>query len=136
MHLNGIKALTKARFRTRPKKLGSHIAPNLLGCDFSCTSPNQKWATDISYIRTTNGWTYLAIIIDLFSKKVVGMAYDKHMETELVLKALNSAIKTRGVAGGLILHSDQGSQYTSIEFQKYLKIVWNKLQHELEGQVL
>lgn len=122
MRLNGIKAVTKARFRTRSKKLDSHIVPNLLGGDFSCTMPNQKWSSDISYIRTKDGWTYLAVIIDLFAKKVIGMAYDRHMKTELVVRALNSAIKTRGVAAGLILHSDQGNQYTSIEFQKYLKL--------------
>lgn len=122
MHLHNIKALTKACFRTRAKKLDCHIAPNLLDGNFSCNRPNQKWASDISYIRTSNSWTYLAVIIDLFSKSVIGMAYDKHMRTELVLRALTSAISTRGVAAGLILHSDQGSQYTSIEFQKYLKL--------------
>ena len=122
MRMHSIKALTKARFRTRPKKSDCHIAPNLLGGNFSCTRPNQKWATDISYIRTRNGWTYLAVIIDLFSKRVIGMAYDRHMKTELVLRALISAIRRRGAAIGLILHSDQGSQYTSIEFHKYLKL--------------
>jgi putative transposase len=87
---------------------------------FSATAPNQKWISDISYIDTAEGWLYLAVIIDLYSRRVVGWAMHKRIDRFLVLAALEMAIRSRKPAPGLIFHSDRGSQYASADFQKAL----------------
>ena len=97
------------------------ISPNVLNRDFTCTRPNEKWVSDITYIATNEGWLYLAAIVDLYTKKVVGWALDKRMTKELVLKALEQAYKHERPKEGLILHSDRGSQYASYAYRNKVK---------------
>jgi len=89
------------------------IAPNLLEQDFSASAPNQRWVTDITYIPTDEGWLYVAAIMDLFSRRIVGWAMETTMHRSLVLKALDMAVTDRRPSAGLIYHSDRGSQYAS-----------------------
>lgn len=93
------------------------VAQNLLAQDFTATAPNQRWVTDITYIPTDEGWLYLSAIQDLFSRKIVGWAMDAHMETGLVLRALDMAVAARSPQAGLIHHSDRGSQYASRDYR-------------------
>ena len=92
-------------------------APNRLNQDFSATTANTKWVSDFTYIDTAEGWLYLAIILDLFSRKVVGWAMSEQMNTALVETALHMALQTRQPEATLLHHSDQGSQYTSAAYQ-------------------
>src|SRR5690606_39289321 len=95
---------------------------NLLNQDFSTTTINEKWVTDITYIHTLrDGWCYLASVMDLHSRKIVGYAFDRHMTTELALKAVENAYQAQRPGPGLILHSDLGSQYTSEKFAEYME---------------
>ena len=98
----------------------SPIADNVIDRDFTATAPNQKWVTDITYIRTDEGWLYLSAILDLYSRKVVGWAMDPTMETSLVIRALDMALANRRPAQGLIHHSDRGSQYASSDYRQKL----------------
>jgi putative transposase len=95
-------------------------APNRLNQDFSATSANSKWVSDFTYIDTAEGWLYLAIILDLFSRKVIGWAMSAQMNTALVETALHMALQTRQITTPLLHHSDQGSQYTSAVYQNNL----------------
>jgi transposase InsO family protein len=92
---------------------GDAVAPNVLDRDFSASAPDRKWVSDITYVPTNEGWAYLAVVLDLFSRRVVGWSMSESLSTELVLDALNSAIKTRKPDAGLVHHSDRGCQYTS-----------------------
>lgn len=122
MKLHGIKARTKRRFKaTTDSKHNLPVAPNLLQRDFSPAKPDQVWTTDITYLWTDEGWLYLTVILDLFSRQVVGWSLKPHMRTELVSDALRMAWFRRRPEAGLILHSDRGSQYCSDEFQALLK---------------
>ncbi|WP_322544484.1 IS3 family transposase [Rhodococcoides fascians] len=94
-------------------------APDLIGRDFTAAEANTKWCGDITYVRTWNGWAYLATVIDLHSRMVVGWAVADHMRTELVTDALDMAIARRRPPGKVIFHSDRGTQYTSTDFDKY-----------------
>jgi putative transposase len=96
-------------------------APDLIGRAFHADKPNQKWCGDITYIKTWDGWAYLATVIDLHSRKVVGWAIADHMRTDLVTAALDMAIEARRPPGKVIFHSDRGAQYTSTDFAKYCK---------------
>jgi putative transposase len=96
-------------------------APDLLGRNFHAEQPNQKWCGDITYIKTWDGWAYLATVIDLYSRKVVGWAIANHMRAELVTAALDMAITNRRPPAGVIFHSDRGAQYTSAAFDAYCK---------------
>jgi putative transposase len=96
-------------------------APDLLGRNFYATHPNTKWCGDITYVKTWDGWAYLATVIDLRSRKVVGWAIADHMRTELVTAALEMAIADRRPPAGVIFHSDRGAQYTSATFDTYCK---------------
>ena len=96
------------------------IAENLLARDFTATRPNQKWVSDITYIRTGEGWLYLAVVIDLFSRKVVGWAMADQMRVDLVLEAFEMAILHRRPTGDLLFHSDRGSQYAANAFRDRL----------------
>jgi transposase InsO family protein len=121
MRESGIRVLPKRRFvRTTDSDHDSPIAPNLLDQDFRASRPNQRWVTDITYIPTGEGWLYLAAIIDLFSRRVVGWAMDEHMDRTLVLRALDMALRNRIPAKGLIHHSDRGSQYASEDYRQAL----------------
>lgn len=95
--------------------------PDLIGRSFTAAEPNQKWCGDITYIKTWQGWAYLATIIDLHSRSVVGWALDTHMQTSLVTAALDMAIERRQPTRGVIFHSDRGTQYTSSEFAEYCR---------------
>lgn len=96
-------------------------APDLVGRDFTAERPNQKWCGDITYIKTWNGWAYLATVIDLYSRRVVGWALDAHMRTSLVTDALRMALTHRSPSPGVIFHSDRGTQYTSHEFATFCR---------------
>lgn len=97
-------------------------APNTLDRDFTAEAPNRKWVTDITYLHTATGWVYLAVVMDLFSRKVVGWAIDTSLATELVSHALRQAIETRRPDGKQLLHhSDRGSQYTSDAYRQTLR---------------
>lgn len=93
--------------------------PDRIGRDFNAVEPNTRWVGDITYIKTWNGWAYLATVIDLYSRKLVGWALDTHMRTELIEKALTNALTTRKPAGRVIFHSDRGTQYTSKDFATF-----------------
>ena len=97
-----------------------NIAPNLSDQDFSATGPNQKWAGDISYIWTGEGWLYLAVILDLYSRRVIGWAVSNRMKRDLAIRALNMAVALRQPPKGCIHHRDRGSQYCSHDYQKLL----------------
>jgi putative transposase len=96
-------------------------APDLIGRAFFAERPNQRWCGDITYVKTWDGWAYLATVIDLNSRKVVGWAIADHMRTELVTAALDMAIANRWPPAGVIFHSDRGAQYTSGSFARYCK---------------
>ncbi|MBN3793301.1 IS3 family transposase [Burkholderia sp. Ac-20353] len=122
MKLHGIKARTKRRFKaTTDSRHNLPVAPNVLQRDFSPAKPDQVWTTDITYLWTDEGWLYLTVILDLFSRQVVGWSLKPHMRTELVSDALRMAWFRRRPETGLIVHSDRGSQYCSAEFQDLLK---------------
>ncbi len=97
------------------------IAPNVLNRNFSQAEPNRAWGTDITYLWTQEGWVYLAVVIDLCSRRVVGWAMDRRMKKALVIRALMMAVNLRRPEPGLIHHSDRGSQYASEAYQKLLR---------------
>jgi len=94
-------------------------APDLIGRDFTAAHPDMRWCGDVTYIKTWDGWAYLATVIDLYSRKVVGWATAAHMRTSLIIAALDMAIATREPPAGVIFHSDRGCQYTSSVFDEY-----------------
>ncbi|MEN6523379.1 MAG: IS3 family transposase [Anaerolineaceae bacterium] len=105
---------------TTQQRIGARTAPNLLAQDFSAQAPNQKWVTDITFIDTSEGWLYLASVLDLYSRRIVGWAMADRMDAQLVDQALKMAWLTRRPASGLLHHSDRGCQYTSDTYQNYL----------------
>lgn len=116
--------LRSVRGYKRPRyKVGmpATTAPNLLQREFTVTQPDQVWVTDITYIRTYQGWLYLAVVIGLYSRRVVGWAMDSHMATELVLDALMMAVWRRRPNAHVMIHSDQGSQFGSDDFNRWCK---------------
>jgi putative transposase len=122
MHAEGLKA--QRGYGRRPGHRGGRpatIAPNRLEQRFDVAHPDRQWVTDITYLRTHEGWLYLAVVIDLFSRQVVGWAMQGQMRTELVLQALTMAVWRRRPLRGLVLHSDQGSQFTSGDWQAFLR---------------
>jgi len=122
MRENGLKARQKRRFtRTTDSHHAFPIAPNLLEQDFSAEGLNRKWAADISYVWTSEGWLYLAVILDLFARRVVGWAVSDRLHQELALEALRKALAIRRPDKGLIHHSDRGSQYCSTAYQAELR---------------
>lgn len=121
MKKHGIRAKTKRKFRhTTDSKHNLPVAPNLLNRNFSPEKPNQVWASDLTYVWTREGWLFLAVIVDLFSRQVVGWSLDKTMTKELVCSALRQAYFRRQPGTGLLFHSDRGSQYCSKEFRRQL----------------
>jgi putative transposase len=97
------------------------IAPNHLKQQFDVTAPNQTWVTDITYIRTHEGWLYLAVVLDLFSRQVIGWSMQTRMGRELAIDALLMAVWRRQPTAPVIVHSDQGTQYSSYDWQAFLK---------------
>ena len=119
MQENGLKARQKTRFKkTTDSDHGGPVAPNLLDQDFSAEGPDEKWGVDISYVWTAEGWLYLAIVLDLFSRKIVGWAISDRMKRGLAMDALRRAITLRQPPPGLIHHSDRGSQYCSHDYRR------------------
>jgi putative transposase len=120
---NDINAITKRRFRvcTTDSKHDFPIAENLLDRNFGAFRPNEKWVADITYIPTDEGWLYLAVVMDLCTRKIIGWAMRDHMRTELTLAALTMAIQRQRPGKGLIHHSDRGSQYADKDYRKMLK---------------
>jgi len=121
MRNNSIKIVRTRKFKaTTDSNHTFNIAPNLLDQDFSADAPNQKWAGDISYIWTSEGWLYLAVILDLYSRRVIGWAVSNRMKRDLAIRALDMAVALRQPPKGCIHHTDRGSQYCSGDYQKRL----------------
>jgi transposase InsO family protein len=110
----------RRRIRTTDSNHDNPVAENLLQRDFTAAAPNQRWVTDITGIETDEGVLYLSAIEDLFSRKIVGWAMDAHMETSLIVRALDMAIGNRRPDAGLLHHSDRGCQYTSGGYRQHL----------------
>jgi putative transposase len=122
MRLQSLRAKQVRRYKTTTKRNKRHpVAPNLLKRDFRADRPDHKWLTDITYIPTQEGWLYLAVIMDLYNRGIVGWAMSERMTSALTISALQMAIRERRPGGGLIHHSDQGSQYTDGTYQALLK---------------
>jgi transposase InsO family protein len=115
MRRNGIRARGKRRFRvaTTDSNHALPMAPNLLARNFTVAAPNTVWVGDMTYIPTGEGWLYLAVVLDLFSRRIVGWAMGETITAELACRALDMAWHSRMPADGLIFHSDRGSQYAS-----------------------
>ena len=121
MRGNGLSPKRKQKFKkTTDSQHNKAVASNLLDQNFSAEAPNEKWAADISYIWTAQGWLYLAVMLDLYSRRVIGWAVGARMTSDLPLRALNRAIGLRQPGAGVIHHSDRGSQYCSDAYQARL----------------
>ena len=121
MRQNGISVVRTRKYKaTTDSNHNFNIAPNLLGRDFTALKPNRKWAGDISYIWTREGWLYLAVMLDLHSRRVVGWAVSNRLKRDLAIRALDMAIALRRPPAGCMHHTDRGSQYCSHDYQKRL----------------
>ncbi|MET3763138.1 putative transposase [Sphingomonas sp. UYEF23] len=120
MRLHGLMARPRRRGLPKDDGVRSVIAGNVLDRQFTADAPNQKWVADFTYIWTAEGWLYAAAVIDLFSRRVVGWSMSDTMTAQLVTDALVMAIWRRGKPDALLHHSDQGSQYTSEQFQRLM----------------
>lgn len=121
MQALGLKARAARKFKaTTQSKHSLPVAPNRLEQDFTASAPNQKWVADITYLWTGEGWLYLAVVLDLYSRFVVGWAMGERVTRDLVMNALTMAVWRRQPQAGLIVHSDRGSQYASNDYQKLL----------------
>ncbi len=121
MRINGIIAVQRKKFRlTTNSKHGYSVWPNVLNRIFTVDRPNAVWVSDITYVWTLEGWLYLAVILDLFSRGIVGLAMDDTIADTLIIQAMNQAIIQRRPGKGLILHSDRGSQYAGNDFKAIL----------------
>ena len=122
MSQNGIQVFRTHKYKaTTDSAHNLNVAPNLLDQDFGATGPNQKWAGDITYIWTREGWLYLAVVIDLYSRRVIGWAVSNRLKKDLAIRALQMAINLRRPPKGCIHHTDRGSQYCAHEYQKILR---------------
>ncbi len=121
MREHGIRAKAPRRFvRTTDSRHGLPVAENVLDREFDPAEPNAAWAADITYIPTADGWLYLAVVEDLFSRMIVGWAMGGTMESRLVVDALEMAVRKRVPGEGLVAHSDRGSQYASDHYRRVL----------------
>lgn len=122
MRAAGLQSRQRRRFRvvTTDSKHAHPIAPNLLARQFTASAPNQKWLADITYVNTTEGWLYLALVLDLFSRKLVGWAMSDTMPQALTQAALQMALGWRRPLAGLVHHSDRGSQYAANDYRAEL----------------
>lgn len=122
----GLQGRQKRRFRKTTDSNHAHrIAPNVLERDFTAEAPNEKWVGDITYIRTLDGWLYLAVLIDLFSRRVVGFATSNNIDTDLALEALRNALTSRRPPAELVHHTDRDCRYCSHLYQAAIR------EHEL-----
>ena len=122
MREHDLQSRQRRRFRvvTTDSKHAHPVAPNVLARDFAATAPNQKWLADITYVPTAEGWLYLALVLDLYSRKFVGWAMSESMPQELTLAALQMALGWRDPPAGLTHHSDRGAQYAAGDYRKVL----------------
>jgi transposase InsO family protein len=120
----GIKSVYRRKFKvcTTDSKHNLPVAENIIAQDFSATAPNQKWGCDISYIHTDEGTQYLAVVLDFFSRKIIGWKMSDTMSAKLCCEALRMAMVRRQPPAELIHHSDRGSQYASFEYRSMLKL--------------
>lgn len=119
MRENGLSAVRTRKYKaTTDSNHGLAVAPNLLNRNFIADAPNQKWAGDISYIWTREGWLYLAVMIDLHSRRVIGWAVSNRLKRDLAIRALDMAVALHKPPPECIHHTDRGSQYCSHEYQK------------------
>lgn len=122
MQVNGLRAKQKRKFKvTTDSKHNLPVAPNVLAGRFTWEGPNQAWVGDITYIPTDEGWLYLAVLLDLCSRRVVGWSMGKTMTRHLTLRALHMAVQKRHPPQGLLHHTDRGSQYASKDYRDALK---------------
>lgn len=124
MRENGLNCRTKKAFRVVKTTQADETktpSPNLLERNFAADEPNQKWVSDITYVPTIGGWVYLCVIIDLFSRRIVGWTVSENIDAELVCDSLRQAYQGRGLSGGVIVHSDRGSQYTAVKFRSLIE---------------
>ena len=121
MRAEGLQSQRGYKRRTYYGGKPANVADNILERDFSVAKPNQTWVTDITYIRTYEGWLYLAVVLDLYSRQIVGWSMQSRMTTAIVMDALTMALWRRRPKEEVVVHSDQGSQYTSGEWRSYLK---------------
>lgn len=122
MKEQGLRSKVCRKYKaTTNSKHNLPVAKNLLNREFTATSPNQKWVSDITYIPTDEGWLYLAGILDLHGRELVGWAMDSRMKKELVMDAFHQVIGRRWYPKGVLIHSDRGSQYCSNEYQQLLR---------------
>lgn len=122
MRNNGWRAKAAKKFKaTTNSNHKLPVAPNLLNQNFTAYHENEKWVSDITYIWTQEGWLYLAAIMDVYSRKIIGWSLSERMTSNLVIDALQMALWRRGMPGGVIVHSDRGSQYCSHAYQKLLR---------------
>ena len=125
MQRNGIRARGQRRFRitTTDSRHSLPIAPNLLDRNFTAAAPNQVWVGDVTYIATEEGWLFLAVVLDLFSRRIVGWSLGEQITSQIVIDALRMAwfLRCPEREAGLIFHSDRGSQYASYEFAGLLQ---------------
>jgi len=130
MKVNGIYSKIKKRFRYKSKQSNDiGICSNIVDRNFNILEPNKVWVSDITYIPTKEGWLYLCIILDLFSRKIVGWSMDKNMKEKIVLKAFQMALLNRNPSLDLVFHSDRGSQYTAKLFKEVLRT--NKIRQSM-----
>ena len=121
MRENGLYSVVVKKFKPyKPGKSDGMYAQNLLQRNFTPVGLNQYWCGDITYIRTNLGWVYLAVVLDLFNKEVIGYSISKNIDTELVKDALGNAVANRGKHGNLVFHSDRGTQYSSRGYRTML----------------
>ncbi len=133
----GIRSRTKKKFKaTTNSRHNLPLAPNLLNQDFTVDAPDRTWVSDITYIHTEKGWLYLAVLLDLFNREIVGWATSSRMTRQLAIDALQMALGLRTPAQGLIHHSDRGSQYASGDYHKTPFQACHYLQYEPQRKLL
>jgi len=121
LQMAGLKARNSKAFKYQPSAYAAYnVSPNLLARNFKANKPDEKWVSDISYIDIDGEWMHLALIMDLYSRQIIGWAVDETMTTELILEAFDMAVSRRQVRPGMILHCDRGVQYLSGEYQEAL----------------
>ena len=119
----GLKGIQAKKFkRTTDSKHDKRVAPDLIEQDFTAVAANQKWVSDLTYVWTDEGWLYLAVVMDLYSRAIIGWSMGKRMTQQLMCDALTMALFRRGLPRGVIIHSDRGSQYCSTAYQRLIKV--------------
>lgn len=130
MRENGIYSITRCRYHPYPKeKVEVRYNDNIVAQKFNVQQPNKIWCGDITYIKTQSGWVYLAVVIDLFNREVVGYSLSKKPNTELAKRAMANALMNRRPSDGLMFHSDRGCQYSSKSYLSYLE------EHDIESSM-